>query len=456
MSITSSMYWGCRFWTTLELDLNSVERIIEYLDLPQESPTIIESHRAPAYWPSSASQGALVSVENMTIKYAPDLPPVLHDLSFTLKAEGRIVIDGIDISTIGLHDLRSRITFIPQDATLFSGTLRDNLDPFGDHEDSECLQALYSVQLIGHSSTPSGRPSAVSTPKTSRPASVILHEGVATDSHSIATTSTEVESKTTISLDTQISAGGSNFSQGQRQLIAMARALLRRSTIIILDEATSSIDFATDAKIQTTIREHFTDSLLLTVAHRLRTVIDYDRLVVLDKGRMVEFDTPWNLIQKEEGIFRNMCLKSGSYAELEAVAEQKPKVLRAWGSRRSHGIRGWKKGEITKVPAASVTASSDGPNDAQLLEVQLGGAMDHDGGPDSFRQDHCDVVIQQRKSDLNLHWYTPQTAGSAWIVALRLSVVVVEDKIGTTNHELLFAHHGDAAYEYLQQWWSCG
>lgn len=351
MSITSSVYWGCRFWTALELDLNSVERIIEYLDLPQESPTIIESHRAPAYWPSSANQGALVSVENMTIKYAPDLPPVLHDLSFTLKAgervgllgrtgsgkstlamsilrfvdpsEGRIVIDGIDISTIGLHDLRSRITFIPQDATLFSGTLRDNLDPFGDHEDSECLQALYSVQLIGHSSTPSGRPSAVSTPKTSRPASVILHEGVATDSHSIATTSTEVESKTTISLDTQISAGGSNFSQGQRQLIAMARALLRRSTIIILDEATSSIDFATDAKIQTTIREHFTDSLLLTVAHRLRTVIDYDRLVVLDKGRIVEFDTPWNLIQKEEGIFRNMCLKSGSFAELEAVAREK-------------------------------------------------------------------------------------------------------------------------------------
>jgi len=100
----------------------------------------------------------------------------------------------------------------------------------------------------------------------------------------------------------------------------MARALLRRSAIIILDEATSSIDFATDAKIQTTIREEFNDSLLLTVAHRLRTVIDYDRLIVLDKGHIVEFDTPFNLISKEGGIFRNMCLSSGTFGELETAA----------------------------------------------------------------------------------------------------------------------------------------
>ncbi|KAG5720891.1 ATP-dependent bile acid permease, partial [Termitomyces sp. T112] len=134
---------------------------------------------------------------------------------------------------------------------------------------------------------------------------------------------TDVETKTTVTLETQVSAGGTNFSQGQRQLIAMARALLRRSSIIVLDEATSSIDFATDAKIQTTIREEFTSSLLVTIAHRLRTVIDYDRLIVLDKGQIVEFDTPWNLIQKEGGIFRSMCLKSGSFGDLEAVAKGK-------------------------------------------------------------------------------------------------------------------------------------
>lgn len=342
MAFTTSVYWACRFWTALELDLNSVERVVEYLDLPQEPPAIIESSRPPAYWPSSSTKEGLLTVEDLVIKYAPELPPVLHNVSFTLNAKerigllgrtgsgkstlamsilrfvdpvsGRILIDGIDISTIGVHDLRSRLTFIPQDATLFSGTLRDNLDPFNEHEDSECLDVLYRVQMLSQSAYQSQHnsrtPSRASTPDD-------LASSVA------STAVTDVESKRTITLDTQVSAGGTNFSQGQRQLIAMARALIRRSSIIVLDEATSSIDFDTDAKIQATIREEFTDSLLLTVAHRLRTVIDYDRLIVLDKGEIAEFDTPLNLIQKEDGIFRTMCLKSGTYAELEAAAKAK-------------------------------------------------------------------------------------------------------------------------------------
>ncbi|KAK0200579.1 hypothetical protein DFS33DRAFT_1362775 [Desarmillaria ectypa] len=350
LSFTSSVYWACRFWTGLELDLNSVERVVEYLELPQEPPAVIESHRPPAYWPSSSENDSLIAVESLVVKYSPELPAVLQDISFTLKAgerigllgrtgsgkstlamsilrfvdptEGRILIDGIDTSTIGIHDLRSRLTFIPQDATLFSGTLRDNLDPFGEHDDAECMEALYRVQMISRSQFPSRRtsraPSESSTPAASRPASI--HEDT-TDS--VSATSTDVDAKTTVSLDSKVSPGGTNFSQGQRQLIAMARALLRRSSIIVLDEATSSIDFATDAKIQTTIREEFTQSLLLTVAHRLRTVIDYDRLIILDKGKMAEFDTPLRLIQKEDGIFRNMCLKSGSFSELQASAKAK-------------------------------------------------------------------------------------------------------------------------------------
>ncbi|EGN91771.1 hypothetical protein SERLA73DRAFT_157398 [Serpula lacrymans var. lacrymans S7.3] len=345
MTFTNSVYWACRFWTALELDLNSVERVVEYLDLPQEPPAIIESSRPPAYWPSSSSQSALIRVEDLVIKYAPELPPVLHGVSFTLNAKerigllgrtgsgkstlamsilrfvdpvsGRILIDGIDISKIGIHDLRSRLTFIPQDATLFSGTLRDNLDPFGEHEDSECLDVLYRVQMINESAYQSQRTSRAP----SRTSSAQGNEFDDAASSLASTTVTDLESKTTVNLDTQVSAGGTNFSQGQRQLIAMARALLRRSSIIVLDEATSSIDFATDAKIQATIREEFTESLLLTVAHRLRTVIDYDRLIVLDKGQVAEFDTPLNLIQKQDGIFRNMCLKSGTFAELEAAAK---------------------------------------------------------------------------------------------------------------------------------------
>ncbi|KAG6914945.1 hypothetical protein DXG01_014339 [Tephrocybe rancida] len=328
LAFTTSVYWACRFWTGLELDLNSVERVVEYLDLPQEPPAIIESNRAPAYWPSSSNNDSLVVVEDLEIKYAPDLPAVLQDVSFTLKAgervdptSGRILIDGIDISTIGIHDLRSRLTFIPQDATLFSGTLRENLDPFKEHTDAECLDVLQRCHMI---SSPSASRSAshAASPTSSRAASI--HDVEREDTaESISTNATDVETKTTVSLETQVSAGGTNFSQGQRQLVAMARALLRRSSIIVLDEATSSIDFATDAKIQTTIREEFNSSLLLTVAHRLRTVIDYDRLIVLDQGQIAEFDTPWKLIQKEGGIFRTMCLKSGSFGDLEHAAKSK-------------------------------------------------------------------------------------------------------------------------------------
>ncbi|KAF9490898.1 multidrug resistance-associated ABC transporter [Pleurotus eryngii] len=352
MTFTMSIYWVCRMYTALELDLNSVERIAEYLDLPQEPPAIIEDRRPPAYWPSSNTTGPLIEVENLVVKYSPELPPVLQDVSFSLKprerigllgrtgsgkstlamsilrfadpASGRILIDGIDISKIGLYDLRSRLTFIPQDATLFSGTLRENLDPFEEHTDSECLDVLFRVHLLNRSTYTSRRTSR----EGSRTPSVHGTDLVQQEerSPSVSTTMTDTDSKTTISLDTQVSAGGNNFSQGQRQLIAMARALLRRSSIIVLDEATSSIDFATDAKIQTTIREEFNDSLLLTIAHRLRTVIDYDRLIILDKGKIAEFDTPLNLIQKENGIFRNMCLQSGTFAELEVAAKAKAQL----------------------------------------------------------------------------------------------------------------------------------
>ncbi|KAJ7105197.1 multidrug resistance-associated ABC transporter [Mycena epipterygia] len=351
LNFTMSVYWACRFWTGLELDLNSVERIVEYLDLPQEPPAVIESNRPPAFWPSSAKNDSLIVAENVSIKYAPELPSVLQDVSFTLKAgervgllgrtgsgkstlamsilrftdpsSGRILIDGIDISKIGIEDLRSRLTFIPQDATLFSGTLRDNLDPFNDHDDATCLDVLCRVQMINRSEHGSEN-----TSRTPSVAGVDREE----TADSISTAVNDADAKTVVSLDTQVSAGGTNFSQGQRQLIAMARALLRRSAIVVLDEATSSVDFKTDAQIQTTIREEFTDSLLLTIAHRLTTVIDFDRLLVLDKGKLVEFDTPLRLIEKEDGIFRNMCLKSGYFAELEAAARAKAERDRTQGS----------------------------------------------------------------------------------------------------------------------------
>ncbi|KAL5520973.1 hypothetical protein ACEPAG_8895 [Sanghuangporus baumii] len=370
MQSTHNVYWICRSWTQLELDLNSVERVVEYFNLPQEPPGVIENSRPPAHWPSSSgpNEDKLVEVKELVMRYASDLPSVLDQVSFTLRArervgllgrtgsgkstlamsllrftdpaEGQIIIDGIDITTIGVNDLRSRLTFIPQDATLFSGTVRDNLDPFGDHSDLECIDALRRVQVVSESTIASRvssrapsmrnveRENNGSTAMSSKAAGSgsVSPSRAPSESTTLARENGFTPEQTEISLDTEVSSGGLNFSAGQRQLIAMARALLRRSVVVILDEATSSIDFATDAKIQRTIREEFNDSLLLTIAHRIPTVIDYDRLLVLDAGRVVEFDAPYNLIRKEGGIFRGMCMKSGNFTELEQAAKAKAEL----------------------------------------------------------------------------------------------------------------------------------
>ncbi|KAJ7499148.1 hypothetical protein FB451DRAFT_27658 [Mycena latifolia] len=342
MSFSRTSYFACRFYTDLQVDLNAVERVVNYLEIPQEPPAVIESNRPPAYWPSSAGTTDLLVVEDLEVKYAPDLPPVLHHISFSLKrrervgllgrtgsgkstlatsllrfvepSSGRILVDGIDISHIGLHDLRTRLTLISQDVALHSGTVRENLDPFDEYEDAECQDALYRVHLLSRSAHQSRR--------TSERASPVAELEGETPTISGVSSITESDAKPTITLDTLVSAEGQNFSAGQRQLIALARALLRQSSIVILDEATSSIDFETDKKIQTTIREQFNDSLVLTVAHRIRTVIDCDRLIILSEGKIAEFDTPYNLIHKTDGIFHDMCKKSGAFEELEAAAKE--------------------------------------------------------------------------------------------------------------------------------------
>ncbi|KIJ35944.1 hypothetical protein M422DRAFT_782369 [Sphaerobolus stellatus SS14] len=352
LSFIRAIYDTCSSWTSLELDLNAMERIVEYLELPQEPPLVVEVNRLPAYWPSNTSQSSLIDVKDLVIRYAPELPPVIHGISFSLRARervgllgsgkstvamsllrftdpssGKIEIDGIDITTIGVHDLRLHITFVAQDAVLFSGTIRENIDPFGDYTDEECLDALSRVHLLQDST---------SSLEGASNAGDGLVEGNSSNTETLTTLIGD-SNQPRITLNTQVSAQGSNFSHGQRQLLTLARALLRRASIIILDEATSSIDHATDAKIQQTIREEFTDSLLLTsvslhlclriftkccgtVAHRLSTIIDYDRLMVLDNGRIMEFDTPYNLIHRENGSFREMCLHSGQFGDLQRAA----------------------------------------------------------------------------------------------------------------------------------------
>lgn len=186
--------------------------------------------------------------------------------------EGQILIDGIDIETIGLHDLRKRISIIPQDAILFSGTLRFNLDPFAERTDDELWMALEQVEL---KSVMMSLPGAV---------------------------------------DCKVHDGGSNFSVGQRQLICLARAILRNNKILILDEATANVDSETDALIQQTIRNRFADCTVITIAHRLNTIMDSDKVLVLDAGELVEFGHPFELINKPDGFFKQLLDQTGTAA----------------------------------------------------------------------------------------------------------------------------------------------
>lgn len=187
---------------------------------------------------------------------------------------GRITIDGIDIATIGLYDLRSRLAIIPQDPTLFHGTVRSNLDPFSEHSDLELWSALRQADLVPADAGPNDKDPG------------------------------------RVHLDSVVEEDGLNFSLGQRQLMALARALVRGSRIIVCDEATSSVDMETDDKIQKTMAAGFKGRTLLCIAHRLRTIIGYDRICVMDKGRIAELGTPLELFYKD-GIFRGMCERSG-------------------------------------------------------------------------------------------------------------------------------------------------
>lgn len=266
--------------------MNAAERIAEYSHIPIE-PTD-EGHDAPAVWPTDGR----IEVTDLVGTYAPDLPPVLKGLTFSVNSHekigivgrtgagktsltmalfrlleaqsGTIRIDGVDLSKIKLHHIRSRLAIIPQDPVLFSGTLRSNLDPSNRYTSAELFRFLRLVHVV---------------------------PDIFTD------------------LSSPISQGGLNLSQGQRQLICFARALVRRPKVLVLDEATSAVDSATDSLIQQSIREETDGSTLLVVAHRLRTVADFDRILVLRDGEVAEYDTPRNLWNRgeREGIFRGMC-----------------------------------------------------------------------------------------------------------------------------------------------------
>ncbi|KAF5314753.1 hypothetical protein D9611_007066 [Ephemerocybe angulata] len=302
-TITADLLFMVRRFVGLEQSMVALERIKEYSELKREPAEFIEPRPAES-WPSQGD----IKCENLVIKYAPDLPDVLHNLNFEVRpgekvgilgrtgsgkstlalsffrfvepTQGRIVIDGVDISKIGLTDLRGRLTIIPQDPSILSGNLRSTLDVFDEYDDAEIYEALRRVHLIPSESEPEETPGTVNA-------------NVFRD------------------LDFNVSEGGDNFSTGEKQLLCMARAILKRSKVLVMDEATASVDYATDELIGKTIRHEFAKSTILTIAHRLRTVIDYDRIMLLDQGRIIEFEKPQTLLSDPSSQFYSLCKATG-------------------------------------------------------------------------------------------------------------------------------------------------
>ncbi|KAI5862830.1 ATP-binding cassette transporter protein YOR1-like protein [Durotheca rogersii] len=323
LSIVQMLQFTVRQLAEVENGMNAVERIQYYgTKLEEEGPEHTTEVR-----PSWPEKGEIV-FDSVEMRYRENLPLVLKGLSIHVQggerigivgrtgagkssimstlfrlvelSGGRIYIDGLDISTVGLHDLRSRLAIIPQDPTLFRGTVRSNLDPFGEHSDLELWSAL-------------------------RQSGLVAADGQADE-----------KDPARVHLDSVVEEEGLNFSLGQRQLMALARALVRGSQIIVCDEATSSVDMETDDKIQRTMAAGFRGRTLLCIAHRLRTIIGYDRICVMDAGRIAEVGTPLELWQrgggdsKEEGggmgIFRSMCDRSGIREEDIRAAMVGPKA----------------------------------------------------------------------------------------------------------------------------------
>uniref|UniRef100_A0A164Y1G1 ABC-type xenobiotic transporter n=1 Tax=Daucus carota subsp. sativus TaxID=79200 RepID=A0A164Y1G1_DAUCS len=277
-------------WNLCNLDnkIISVERILQYTSIPNEPPLVIEVNRPDDHWPSCGE----VEMCNLQVQYAPHMPLVLRGLTCTFKGgkktgivgrtgsgkstliqtifriveptAGVILVDGINISLIGLHDLRSRLSIIPQDPTMFEGTVRSNLDPLEEYTDEQIWEVLDMCQLGDEVKSKEGK------------------------------------------LDSAVSENGENWSVGQRQLVCLGRVLLKKSKLLILDEATASVDTATDNMIQKTLRQHFQDSTVLTIAHRITSVLDSDMVLLLENGLIQEYDVPTKLLEDKSSSFSKL------------------------------------------------------------------------------------------------------------------------------------------------------
>ncbi|XP_010809206.2 ATP-binding cassette sub-family C member 4 isoform X2 [Bos taurus] len=339
LTLMGMFQWCVRQSAEVENMMISVERVIEYTDLEKEAPWEYQKRPLPS-WPH---EGVII-FDNVNFSYSLDGPLVLKHLTALIKSkekvgivgrtgagkssliaalfrlsepEGKIWIDKILTTEIGLHDLRKKMSIIPQEPVLFTGTMRKNLDPFNEHSDEELWNALEEVQLKEAIEDLPGK------------------------------------------MDTELAESGSNFSVGQRQLVCLARAILRKNRILIIDEATANVDPRTDELIQKKIREKFAHCTVLTIAHRLNTIIDSDKIMVLDSGRLKEYDEPYVLLQNRDSLFYKMVQQLGK-AEAAALTETAKQVY----FKRNYP-------DITHNGHVVMNASSGQPSAFTIFETAL-------------------------------------------------------------------------------------
>ncbi|KAK1697946.1 hypothetical protein QYE76_014643 [Lolium multiflorum] len=288
LSLSMLQGWAIAVLCSLENRMISVERILQYMTIPSEPPLIISESMPGSQWPTKGE----IELRNLHVQYAPHLPLVLKGVTCTLSGGmktgivgrtgggkstliqalfrivdpciGQILIDGIDISTIGLHDLRTRLSIIPQDPVMFEGTLRSNIDPLSEYSDEQIWEALDSCHL-----------------------------------------GDEVR-KNELKLDSTVTENGENWSAGQRQLVCLGRVILKRRKILVLDEATSSVDPRTDSLIQETLKQQFAGCTVITIAHRITSVLDSEKVILLDNGEIVEHNSPAKLLEDSSSLFSKL------------------------------------------------------------------------------------------------------------------------------------------------------
>ncbi|KAF5778223.1 putative ABC-type xenobiotic transporter [Helianthus annuus] len=288
LSLNVLQAWVIWNLCNVENKMISVERILQFASIPSEAPAVIENHKPDPNWPTIGQ----IELKDLHVRYHPALPTVLRGITCTFPGQkkigvvgrtgsgkstliqalfrvveptkGQILIDGLDISKIGLHDLRSKLGIIPQDPTLFQGTMRFNLDPLEQHSDHEIWEVLNKCRLA------------------------------------------DIVRQDKRLLDTPVAEDGENWSVGQRQLVCLARALLQKRKILVLDEATASIDTETDNVMQKTIREETSRCTVITIAHRIPTIVDSDLVLVLDQGKVAEYDSPTRLQSDGSSAFSKL------------------------------------------------------------------------------------------------------------------------------------------------------